>query len=141
MAFATLYSMPRTERRRGRSKRTDPSLFPELDRLKANEEKLRRERIVLLKQELSKARDRVRHLEKELRAVGVSAGELRTRVSWDEVYDQLGNEFTVTELRNLTGASANLTASVLFRWRHQKRIRPVSRGRYRKALTPRLRKL
>jgi hypothetical protein len=124
--------MPKAPRRRGRSKPTELSLSPELDRLKANEEKLRRERITLLKAELTRAREHVRRLEKELRAVGMSAQELRTRVSWDEVYDQLGNEFTVTELRNLTGASGNLAASVIFRWKQQKRIRAMSRGQYRK---------
>jgi len=125
--------MPSTGRKpRGTIQPREAALGPELHRLREKEEALRRERIGLLKRELVGARERVSVLEKELRLAGVAASELRTRVSWNEIYDQLEGEFTVKELRQLTGASANLAASVIFRWRRQGRIRPVSRGRYRK---------
>ncbi len=124
--------MPATRKRRAAVQARELSLDPELRDLKEREETLRRERIALLKRELGKARERVRTLEKELRLAGVAAAEVGTRVSWNEVYGQLTTEFSTKELRRLTGASGNLAASVIFRWRRQRRIRPVSRGRYRK---------
>ena len=70
-------------RRQGRQPGHE-AVFTELDRIRAEERKLREAKIALLKRELTKARRVVRSLEKELRLLGDrEATQSAGRISWD----------------------------------------------------------
>jgi hypothetical protein len=120
----------------GRQKRrTDQdATLAALGRIKSEERKLRDAKIALLKRELEKGRRVVRSLERELRVLGDrEATRSAGRVAWDEVYDQLGDTFTATEMAALTGASSNLVGSIVHRWKRNGRIVATHRrGVYRK---------
>ena len=107
----------------------------ELERIKAEERKLREAKIALLKAELAKAREAVRNLERELRVLGdADATRSAGRISWDEVYDQLGGTFTAADMAAATGASSNLVGSIVHRWKQRgKVVATARRGFYRKA--------
>ncbi len=114
-------------RRQGR-RAAQGAMLAELDRIKSEEQKLREAKIALLKAELAKARRVVRSLERELRLLGDrEATRSAGRVAWDEVYDQLGNTFTATEMGALTGASSNLVGSIVHRWKLRGRIAATDR--------------
>jgi hypothetical protein len=121
-------------------KRTTPitpehgPVFEKLSRIKTQERKLRDEKIALLRVELAKARELVQSLERELRLLGDhEAAQSAGRIAWDEIYERLGVRFAAKDMRELTGASPNLIASIVFRWKRQGRIAPTgSRGIYRK---------
>ena len=112
------------------------SVSRQLELLKTREEEIRGQRIVVLRRELEKSRQKTRTLEKELRLLGdqeavTAAGKIR----WDDVYAQLGRTFTAREMQELTGATPNLVGSIVFRWKEQGRIAPTGeRGKYRKPL-------
>ncbi len=113
----------------------EPGLvFEKLSRIKSQERKLRDEKIGLLRVELAKARELVQSLERELRLLGDhEAAQSAGRIAWDEVYQRLGVRFAARDMRELTGASPNLVASIVFRWKRQGRIAPTGRrGIYRK---------
>lgn len=104
------------------------AVFTELDRIRAEEGKLREAKIGLLKRELAKARHVVRSLEKELRVLGDrEARRSAGRISWDEVYEQLGSTFTAGEMASLTGAPSNLVGTIVHRWKRTGRILPTER--------------
>ena len=118
-------------------KRTTPEhgpVFEKLSRIKTQEHKLRDEKIALLRVELAKARKLVQSLERELRLLGDrEAAQSAGRIAWDEVYQRLGMRFAAKDMREFTGASPNLIASIVFRWKRQGRIAPTGRrGIYRK---------
>jgi hypothetical protein len=121
-------------------KRTQPTtpeqaaVFAKLTRIQTQERKLREEKIALLRVELAKARELVQSLERELRLLGdYEAAQTAGRIAWDEVYKRLGAKFAAKDMRELTGASPNLVASIVFRWKRQSRIAPTDRrGVYRK---------
>ena len=73
-------------------------------------------------------------VERELRLLGdYEAAQTAGRIAWDEVYKRLGAKFAAKDMRELTGASPNLVASIVFRWKRQGRIAPTDRrGIYRK---------
>ena len=105
----------------------------ELQRIKAQEEKLRREKIVLLRRELAKAREAVRLLEHELRALGdPEATKSAGRINWEGLYDQLPVNFSTNDVAERTGARAGHIASVMYRWREEGRLITTGRGKYRK---------
>jgi hypothetical protein len=110
------------------------TVFEKLGRIKTRELRLRDEKVALLRVELTRARELVQSLERELRLLGDhEAAQRAGRIAWDEVYDQLGAKFAANDMRELTGASPNLVASIVFRWKRQRRIAPTSRrGVYRK---------
>lgn len=110
------------------------AVFEKLGRIKTQERKLRDEKIALLRVELKKARELVQSLERELRLLGdYEAAQSAGRIAWDDVYDRLGATFAAKDMRDLTGASPNLVASIVFRWKRQGRIaRTGRRGIYRK---------
>ena len=110
------------------------AVFEQLERIKVQEQKLRDEKIALLRLELRKAREHVQALERELRLLGDSAAAQGAgRIAWDEVYGRLGAKFAAKDMGGLTGASPNLVASIIFRWKRQGRIGPTGkRGVYRK---------
>ena len=105
----------------------------EVERLRAQEGRLRQRRIALLQRELAKMREAVGGLERELRLLGdrVTARSVG-RVAWAEVYERLGKTFTTKELRDLTGVRPSLAASIAFAWKKLGRIITTQRGRYRK---------
>jgi len=110
------------------------AVFEKLERIKVQEQKLRDEKVALLRLELLKAREHVQTLERELRLLGDShAAHGAGRIAWDEVYGRLGTKFAAKDMGELTGASPNLVASIIFRWKRQGRIGPTGkRGVYRK---------
>jgi hypothetical protein len=110
------------------------AVFEKLSRIKTQERKLRDEKVALLRVELTKARELVQSLERELRLLGDhEAAQSAGRIAWDEVYERLGAKFAAKDMRELTGASPNLVASIVFRWKRQGRIAPTPRrGVYRK---------
>jgi hypothetical protein len=113
----------------------------ELERLRAQEERLRQKRILLLRRELARMREAVEALERELRRLGdrqtaLSAG----RIAWAAVYKRLGETFTTKKLRELTGVAPSLAASVAFAWKKQGWIVTTERGRYRKTALRRRRR-
>ena len=105
----------------------------EVERLRAQEKRLRQRRIALLQRELAKMREAVGGLERELRLLGdrVTARSVG-RVAWAAVYERLGKTFTTKELRELTGVRPSLAASIAFAWKKLGRIVTTQRGRYRK---------
>ena len=109
-------------------------VFEKLGRIKTKERKLRDQKVALLRVELTKARELVQSLERELRLLGDhEAARSAGRIAWDEVYERLGAKFAAKEMRELTGASPNLVASIVFRWKREGRIGPTGRrGVYRK---------
>ena len=105
----------------------------ELQRIKAQEGKLRREKVVLLRRELAKAREAVRALEHELRALGDrEATKSAGRINWEGLYDQLPVNFLTNDVAERTGAGPGHIASVMYRWREEGRLVTTGRGRYRK---------
>ena len=105
----------------------------EVERLKAREARLRQKRILLLRRELAKTREAVEALERELRLLGDrETGRSAGRIAWSEIYERLGKTFTTKELRERTGATPSLAASIAFAWKKVGRIVTTQRGRYRK---------
>ena len=105
----------------------------ELQRLKAQEERLREQRVSLLRRELAKAREAVQALERELRLLGDrETARTAGRIAWEDVYQRLGDRFTTREMRELTGAPPTLAASIAFGWKKTGRIVTTGRGEYRK---------
>ena len=104
-----------------------------LGRIEAMEEKLRREKIALLRRELAKARETVHMLEHELRALGdPEARRALGWVNWEGIYDELPTRFSASEVAALTGVRPAHVASVMHRWRGEGRITATGRGRFRK---------
>jgi hypothetical protein len=103
------------------------------ERLKAEHERLRRQRISVLRRELKTTLERVQAIRRELRLLGDR--EVRVTMGatdWSEVYDRLGATFTAKQMGEMTGARPALVASIVHRWRTQGRIAATSRGQYRK---------
>jgi len=104
-----------------------------LGRIEAQEEKLRREKIALLRGELAKARERVQILEHELRALGdPEASRAVGWVNWEGIYEQLPARFSAIEVAVMTGVRPGHVASVMHRWRAEGRIAATARGKYKK---------
>jgi hypothetical protein len=105
----------------------------ELQRIKAQEQALHREKILLLRRELAKAREAVRVLENELRTLGDPEGSKSAgRINWEGLYDQLPVNFSTNDVAERTGARAGHIASVMYRWREEGRLITTGRGQYRK---------
>jgi len=104
-----------------------------LHRIEAEEARLRREKIALLRQELAKHREAVRQIEHELRALG-DRDAMRTVgwVNWEGVYDQLPTKFSARQVAVLAGVGPAHVASVMHRWKGERRITTTGRGQYRK---------
>ena len=108
-----------------------------LGRIEAMEEKLRHEKIALLRRELAKARDTVQMLEQELRALGdPEARRALGWINWDDIYERLPARFSASEVAVMTGVRPGHVASVMHRWRGEDRITTTGRGSYRKLRTP-----
>src|SRR5439155_18241123 len=103
------------------------------ERLKAQQERLRQQRITLLRRELKTTMERLHAIRRELRLLGDREVRVTTGgTDWNEVYERLGSTFTARQMVEITGARAGLVASIVHRWRAQGRIVATSRGQYRK---------
>ena|SRR5437870_2129751 len=106
---------------------------PGLQRLAAQEVKLRREKIALLREELAKHREAARRIEHQLRALGdPAATKIAGKVDWEVLYDQLPPKFSAREVADRAGVGPAHVASVMHRWRREGRIRTTDRGFYQK---------
>jgi len=105
-----------------------------LRRITAEEERLRREKVALLRQELAKHRHAVRQIEQELRALGdPEATRSAGWVNWSAVYDELPARFSSREVAGIAGVGAAHVASVLHAWKNQGRVAATGkRGQYKK---------
>ena len=118
-----------------------PRLRPALEdaavkdaRLKAQQERLRQQRIKLLRGDLKATMERLHAIRRELRLLGDHESRVTTGgTDWNEVYERLGSTFTAKEMAGMTGASPGLVASIVHRWRAQGRVVATARGQYRKA--------
>src|SRR3989454_9623311 len=101
--------------------------------LKAQQERLRRQRIRLLRHELKATMERLHAIRRELRLLGDHESRVTTGgTDWNEVYQRLGSRFSAKEMGEMTGAPPGLIASIVHRWKAQGRIVATSRGKYRK---------
>ncbi len=105
-----------------------------LRRITAEEDRLRREKVELLRRELAKHRQAARQIEHQLRALGDpeatrSAGWL----NWSAIYDDLPARFSSREVATVAGVRPAHVASVLHAWKNQGKVAATSRrGEYRK---------
>src|SRR5437016_8332298 len=107
---------------------------PGLRRITAQEEKLRREKIALLREELAKHREAARLIEQQLRALGdPEAMQSVGWVHWNAIYEQLPTRFSAREVAALAGVGPAHVASIVHRWKRHGRIVAAGRGEYRKA--------
>ncbi len=106
-----------------------------LRRITAEEERLRREKIALLRQELAKHRQAVRRIEEELRAMGHrDATQSAGWINWSAVYDELPARFSSRDVAAIAGVRPAHVASVLYAWKRQGKVAATGRrGEYRKA--------
>ena len=105
-----------------------------LRRITAEEERLRREKIALLRQELSKHRHAARQIEHQLRALGdPEATRSAGWTNWSAVYDDLPARFSSRDVATIAGVRPAHVASVLHAWKKQGRIAATAkRGQYKK---------
>jgi hypothetical protein len=103
-------------------------------RLKAQQERLRQQRIKLLRGELKATLERLHAIRRELRLLGDHESRVTTGgTDWNEVYERLGSAFSAREMGEMTGATPGLVASIVHRWRTQGRVVAVARGEFKKA--------
>src|SRR5437870_4331124 len=105
-----------------------------LRRITVEEEKLRREKIGLLRQELAKHRHAARQIEHELRALGdPEATRSAGWVNWSAVYDDLPARFSSREVAAIAGVGPAHVASVVHAWKTQGKVAATGkRGQYKK---------
>ncbi len=110
--------------------------------LKAQQERLRQQRIKLLRGELSATLERLHTIRRELRSLGDHESRVTTGgTDWNAVFERLGLTFTAKEMGEMTGASPGLVASIVHRWRARRRVVATSRGQYRKLRIGRQRRI
>jgi hypothetical protein len=110
-----------------------------LRRITAEEEKLRREKIDLLRRELAKHRQATRQIEHQLRALGdAEATRSAGWLNWSAIYDDLPARFSSREVAVIAGVRPPHVASVLHAWKSQGKVAATGkRGHYRKVLSGR----
>lgn len=97
------------------------------------EAKLRREKVQLLRTELTALRERVRGVERELRQLGEHEPVSRAgRIHWADVFEQLNDTFTAKAIAEMTGALPGHVGTVTHTWRSKGWIVGAGRGRFRK---------
>ena len=105
----------------------------QLARLRVASERLRQQRIALLRAELDKVRDQAAALETELRLLGDRpVARAAGRIDWLRLLERVGATFSAQELRDLSGASPRHIAVVTHKWRQEGRIVATGRGQYKK---------
>src|SRR5207247_11066941 len=93
------------------------------ERLKAQQERLRRQRISGLRRDLKATMERLHAIRRELRLLGDHESRVTTGgTDWNEVFERLGSRFSAKEMGEMTGARAGLVASIVHRWRAQGRV-------------------
>jgi len=113
--------------------RPDATPETELARLKAEHERLRQRQIVVLREELTKAMERVEALRRELRLLGDhEVASFWGKTNWHQIFERLPPTFTAKDMAALTGAPPSLVGTITHRWRRQQRIVTVARGKFRK---------
>src|SRR2546427_12907435 len=116
-----------------RMARQDAAPAKELARLRAEQERLRQRQIVVLREELTKAMERVEALRRELRLLGDhEVASFWGKTNWHQIFERLPPTFTAKDMAALTGAPPSLVGTITHRWRRQKRIVTVARGTFRK---------
>ncbi len=109
----------------------------ELARLKSEQERLRQKQLFLLREELTRAMERVEALRRELRLLGDhEVTSLWGKTNWHAIYAKLPSTFTAKDVAAMTGAPPGLVGTITHRWRRQKRIVAVARGTFRKVTPP-----
>ena len=105
-----------------------------LRRITAQEERLRQEKVALLRQELAKHRNAARQIEHELRALGdPEATRSVGWINWSAVYEELPARFSSRDVASIAGVRPAHVASVLHAWKNQGRIAATGkRGQYKK---------
>src|SRR2546427_1170370 len=89
--------------------RQDAAPAKELGGLRAEQERLRQRQIVVLREELTKAMERVETLRRELRLRGDhEVASFWGKTNWHQVFDRLSPTFTAKELAAMTGAAPSL---------------------------------
>ena len=125
--------MLRTEPEEAAMARRDAAPETELARLKAEQERLRQRQIVVLREELTKAMERVEALRRELRLLGDhEVASFWGKTNWHQIFERLPPTFTAKDMAAMTGAPPSLVGTITHRWRRQKRIVTVARGKFRK---------
>jgi len=116
-----------------RTTETPATRSRQLDRIQAQEKKLRRQKVRLLRAELAALRERTRTVERELRQLGEPEGVASAgRIRWSDVFEQLGDEFTARQMADLTGARPMHVGTIAHNWRRKGWITTTERGVYRK---------
>ena len=118
---------------KGRGTTPDALQVKGLRRITAEEERLRREKIALLRQELARHRQAARQIEHQLRALGdPEAARSAGWINWQGVYDDLPGRFSSRDVATLAGVRPAHAASVLHAWKKLARVAATGRGRYKK---------
>jgi|SRR5438094_6378628 len=113
--------------------RRDPAPEHEMARLKTQAERVRQRRIALVRDELTKAMERVEALRRELRLLGDhEVTSFWGKTNWHQIFERLPSTFTAKDIAAMTGAAPSLVGTITHRWRWQKRIVTVARGKFRK---------
>lgn len=116
-------------RRDGQAGRAEGTLA----RITAEEERLRRKKVALLRADLAKAQARVDALQRQLRSLGDrEATRSAGRIDWTNTFDRLGPTFSAKGLAELTGAGPRHVAVITHRWREDGRIVSTGHGTFRK---------
>jgi len=112
----------------------DPIVVKRLRRITVEEERLRREKIALLRRELVKHRDAARRIEQELRSLGdPEATRNAGWINWSAVYADLPARFSSREVAAIAGVRPAHVASVLHAWKNQGRVAATGkRGQHKK---------
>src|SRR6266478_8434739 len=117
--------------------RRDTAPETELARLKAEHERLRQRQIVVLREELTNAMERVEALRRELRLLGDhEVASFWGKTNWHQIFERLPPTFTAKDMAALTGAAPSLVGTITHRWRRQQRIVTVARGTFRQVKRP-----
>src|SRR2546425_13176927 len=120
-----------------RMARQDAAPAKELARLRAEQERLRQRQIVVLREELTKAMERVEALRRELRLLGDhEVASFWGKTNWHQIFERLPPTFTAKDMAALTGAPPSLVGTITHRWRRQQRIVAVVRGKFKKVKSP-----
>jgi hypothetical protein len=107
-----------------------------LRRITAEEQRLRREKIELLRRELAKHREAARRIEHQLRALGdPEATRSAGWINWQAVYDDLPPRFSSREVADIAGVRPAHVASVVHAWKSQGKVAATGkRGQYKKLI-------
>ena len=107
-----------------------------LRRITVEEERLRREKIELLRRELAKHREAARRIEHQLRALGdPEATRSAGWINWTAVYAELPARFSSRDVASIAGVRPAHVASVLHAWKNQGKVAATGkRGQYRKVV-------